>query len=138
MILDEMTISLGKKRSRSAELAGYMEKGTPRKGLAAEPEGHLETPYIYDYDTGINYAENDFPVNLDLGAQVDGYAAGFNDSDSVLRLYITVWFEDPDGLTCGENSYNAVINPGVAIGRYTEPIILTKPGTWKLRALLEV
>jgi len=138
MILDEMTISLGQKRGSPAELVGYMEKGTPRKGLAAEAEGHLETPYIWDYGTEALYDENDFPVSLDLGAQVDGYAAGYNDSDFVLRLYITVWFEDPNGLTCGENSYNSAINPGVAIGIYTEPIILTKPGTWKLHALLEV
>jgi len=138
MILDEMTVSLGKKRGRPAETDGFLEKKPSKKVLATGAEGHLEAPYIWDYDNEILYDEDDFPVSLDLGAQVDGYAAGYNDSDSVLRLYITVWFEGPDGTTCGENSYNAAINPGVAIGIFTEPIILTKPGTWKLHALLEV
>jgi len=145
MILDEVAVSLRKKRGNARELVGVFEDGRARGGIAllsipsmGAVAGHLSNPWIYDVANDIIYNLNDFPVALPVGSLVEGSVVGWNDSGTYLDLMITVWLEDPNGVSRGTKSATRENTPpGRTVQGVADEVTLDIAGDWILHAKLE-
>lgn len=110
-------------------------------------EGHIESPFIFDYNTKTYYrdfpasillghhklsgaAERDFPASIPLGHTINGAAGCWNDSPDTIRAKLSAWFVDPDGQSRATYSYTVSIDPSSYMVVPTHRITLDKAGAW--------
>jgi len=104
---------------------------------AGAGEGHLEWPIIKDVTNDIGYGEEDFPVNLPVGTEVRAQLYGVNDGNALLAMTLTVWLEDPDGVSRGLTTNTRDVYPGDQINGIGDNVTLDKTGDWIFHAKLE-
>lgn len=108
----------------------------------ATPSGQITDAWLNVFDSAGTpigfYTPKDFPLNIPLGYMISCFCSFKNTApyDQVMRL--TTAIKDPQGITRTSKIYELFYYAGeVTNGPTTAIVVIDKPGTWVIYALLE-